>query len=226
MGLELAWRDDVALLTWDDGENRINADALAAWHARLDEVEARGGPLALVATGSGKFFSNGLDLERFAADADEFASTIQGLLRLVARLYVFPAYTVAAINGHAFAGGALLSCAFDRRVMRADRGYWCMNEVDIGLPLTPELAAIVFARLPRAAAIESIVTGRRFSAPEAVAAGIVEEQADAAEVVERAVALAAAMAGKDRSVVRVHKRLAHADLVGAVGLSLDGLRPR
>jgi enoyl-CoA hydratase/carnithine racemase len=217
VGLELAWRGDVALLTWDDGENRINADTLAAWHARLDEVEAREGPRALVATGAGKFFSNGLDLERFGSDPEEFAAAIQGLLRLVARLYVFPAYTVAAINGHAFAGGALLSCAFDRRVMRADRGYWCMNEVDIGLPLTPELAAIVFARLPRAAAIEAILTGRRYGAADAVAEGIVEEQADAAEVVERAVALAAAMAPKDRSVVRAHKRLAHRELIAAIG---------
>ena len=65
------------------------------------------------------------------------------LEQTIGRLLVFPAYTVAAINGHAFAGGALISCAFDYRVMREDRGYFCFPEVDIRIPFTAGMAALI-----------------------------------------------------------------------------------
>ena len=133
-------------MRWDDEENRVNLDTLARVHRLLDEVEATSGPRALVWTGAGKFFSNGLDLARFAGDPNEMRATLDELHRTLARLFLFPAYTVAALNGHTFAAGALFSCGFDYRVMRADRGNWCMNEVDIGLALDERLAAILFAR--------------------------------------------------------------------------------
>ena len=97
-------------------------------------------------TGQGKFFSNGLDLERFGTNPSEFGATLTELHRTIGRLLVYPAYCVAALNGHTFAAGALLSCAFDYRVMRADRGYWCMNEAEIGLAL--DEAPLVHPREP------------------------------------------------------------------------------
>ncbi|MFI5035510.1 MAG: enoyl-CoA hydratase/isomerase family protein [Acidimicrobiales bacterium] len=215
--MTLTWEGPVALVRWDDGENRVNLDSLAALHALLDEVEAVGGPLALVVTGEGKFFSNGLDLERFGADPVEMGATLEELHRTVARLFLFPAYTVGAINGHAFAAGALLSCALDYRVMREDRGYWCMNEADIGLALDEKLAAILFARLPRATVLHAILTAHRFTAPEALAEGIVEATAPAGEVVARAVEVAAAQAGKHRGALAAHKRVAFADVVAVLG---------
>lgn len=209
--------DDVALITWDDGENRVNLDSLAALHGVLDDLEATTGPLALVLTGVEKFFSNGLDLARFGNRPEEITATLSELHRTVCRLLTYPAYSVAALNGHTFAAGALLSCAFDHRVMRADRGYWCMNEADIGLPLDEKLATILFNRLPRATAIEAMLTARRYGASEAQAAGIVEDVVGAPEVRERAVSVAAAMAGKDRAVLATHKKLAHANAVRLLG---------
>ena len=127
--------------------------------------------------------------------------------RLFGRLLLLPAYTVAAINGHAFAGGAMLSCACDVRVMRDDRGYWCLPEVDLGLPLTVPMKEVVTVRLPRAAAYDAIMTGRRYSAAEAHAIGIVDHVAAEERVVDLAVELAAVMAPKDRSVIAEHKRM-------------------
>ena len=217
MELSLDYDGPVAVLTWRDGENRINDESLGALHARLDELEARSGPLGVVLTGEGKFFSNGLDLARYGTDPAGLGHILTELHRMVVRLLTFPAYTVGALNGHTFAGGALLSCALDYRVMREDRGFWCMNEADIGLALDAKLAAILFNRLPRATAIDAMLTARRFDAPTALHAGIVEAIAPEGAVLERAVAVAAVIADKDRGVIAHHKRLAYGEVAATLG---------
>ena len=119
--------------------------------------------------------------------------------RTIGRLLVFPAYTVAAINGHAFAGGALITCAFDYRVMREDRGYWCMNEAEIGLALDERLWSILTNRLPRATATVAATTARRFSGPDALAFGIVEAVAGENDVLANALVMAERMSTLDRA---------------------------
>ncbi len=195
----------VRVVHWDDGENRFNGDSMAAWHGVLDELEAVDGPLAVVAVGTGKFFSNGLDLDWIssAPDASAFMAEVH---RLLGRMLVFPAYTVAALNGHTFAAGAMLSSAFDHRIMRADRGYWCLPEVDLGLPLTSGMTATVTARLPAPAAADAMLTGRRYDAATALGIGIIDAIAPEDDVLDRAVEAATVMAGKNRSVIAEHKR--------------------
>jgi enoyl-CoA hydratase/carnithine racemase len=205
--IEVERRGDVAVLHWADDENRYRPDSLARWTEVLDELEAVEGPLAIVVTGQGKFFSNGLDLDWMGTHPEQAGEVVDQVHRLFGRMLLFPAYTVAAVNGHAFAGGAMLSCAFDVRVMRSDRGYWCLPEVDLGLPLTEPMMEVVTVRLPRAAAHDAIMTGRRYTAEQAHALGIVEHVADEDRVLDRAVELAAGMAAKDRSVIATHKRM-------------------
>ena len=219
MVISVTQHDTVAVITWNDGENRINLDSLARLNEVLDELETIEGPLSVVLTGSGKFFSNGLDLERFGAVPDEFAATLQELERTIGRLLVFPAYTVAAINGHAFAGGALLSCAVDYRVMREDRGYWCMNEAEIGLALDERLWSILTNRLPQATAVAAATTARRYAGPEALRHGIVEALASEGEVLRHAVGVAQAMASLDRRTLLRHKLLAHGAEAALLGFS-------
>jgi len=217
MTISLATDDVVATITWDDGENRVNLDALARLNELLDSLEATSGPLGVVLTGVGKFFCNGLDLDRFAEKPDEFAATIAELNRTIGRLYVFPAYTAVALNGHAFAAGALLSCSFDYRVMRDDRGYWCMNEAAIGLPLTEELWRIISHRLPRATAVSAAMTARRFNAADAKSGGIVEEVAPESDVLVRAQDAVREYATLDRHILHHHKRLIHGDVAEFLG---------
>lgn len=202
----------VRVLHWRDGENRFRGESVAAWHAALDELERLDGPLAVVAVGEGKFFSNGLDLD-WISSADDAPTFMAEVHRLLGRMLVFPAYTVAALNGHTFAAGAMLSSAFDHRIMRADRGYWCLPEVDLGLPLTVGMTATVTARLPAHAAHDAMLTGRRYDAADALAIGIVHDIAPEADVLERAIGAATAMATKNRSVIAEHKR----QLFGAAG---------
>jgi enoyl-CoA hydratase/carnithine racemase len=106
----------------------------SALHAALDTVDAVEGPAALVTTGEGKFFSNGLDLDWLMGGGEGTEGFIDEVHRLLGRVLGFGAATVAAVNGHAFAGGGMLAVAHDYVVMREDRGFWCLPEVDLGLP--------------------------------------------------------------------------------------------
>lgn len=205
--IDIEQRDGVAVVHWNDGENRFHRTSVARWHEVLDELEGASGPLAVVIVGQGRFFSNGLDLEGFAADPDSVEAVLDGVHRLFGRLLVFPAYTVAALNGHTFAAGAMLACCADARVMRDDRGYWCLPEVDLGSPVTAPMFAAITARLPVQTAAEALTTARRYTATEALAAGIVEHVASEAEVLARAVELASPMAAKNRDIIGQHKRM-------------------
>lgn len=211
--MDITLRDEgsVAIIAWNDGENRVNLDSLARLNSLFDELEDRSGPLAMVLTGTGKFFSNGLDLERFGSVPSEFDATLVEAKRTIGRLLLLPAYTVAAINGHAFAMGALISLGFDSRLMREDRGYWCMNEAEIGLPLDEQLISILSHRLPAATATRAALTAERFSAPDALSAGIIEATASEDEVVTRAIALAERYASLDRKILAHHKVMIHGD---------------
>jgi Delta3-Delta2-enoyl-CoA isomerase len=219
--IEIEQRGDVWVLRMADGENRFNRASVDALHHALDEIEGTPGPAALVTTGTGKFFSNGLDLDwLMGGEAEGAGAFIDDVHRLLGRVLGFPMATVAAMNGHAFAGGAMLATAHDYRVMRADRGYWCLPEVDLGLPLTPAMYAVVAAHLPRRALHDSALSGRRYDGPEAQAAGIVDELAPEDEVVDRAVVLAAELAGKNREVIAAHKQLMYGAALTACGVAV------
>jgi Delta3-Delta2-enoyl-CoA isomerase len=220
MNINLRDEGPVAVITWNDGENRVNLDSLARLNSLFDELEDRSGSLAVVLTGTGKFFSNGLDLERFGSVPSEFGDTLAEAKRTIGRLLLLPAYTVAAINGHAFAMGALISMGFDSRLMREDRGYWCMNEAEIGLALDEQLISILSHRLPAATATRAALTAERFSARDALSAGIIEATASEAEVVTQAIALAERYAGLDRKILAHHKVMIHGDEAAFLGATV------
>jgi enoyl-CoA hydratase/carnithine racemase len=201
---------DVFVLDLGDGENRFNAGSLDALEAHLDEVQAAPAPRALVTTASGKFWSNGLDLEWMAANPELLAEFVPRLHDLLARMLELDVPAVAALQGHTFAAGAMLALAHDQRVMRADRGFFCLPEVDIRIPFTPGMNALIAARLTPRAAHEAMTTGRRYGGLEAAAAEIVEEAVEADRVLPRAIELATALAHKDPATLAIIKRRLYA----------------
>jgi enoyl-CoA hydratase/carnithine racemase len=213
--VDLTREGDVFVLRLVDDDNRFRADSVEEWSAALDQVEGSEGPAALVTTGTGKFYSNGLDLDRLIAEGT-MDTVIPQVLRLFARMVRLPVFSVAAVNGHAFAAGGMMALAHDARVMRADRGYWCLPEVDMGVWLAPGMSALVRAKLPAATAHEAIVTGRRYGGLEAAEAGIVHEARPDDEVLPRAIELAAAQAGKSRDAVRALKEGMYPDLLATL----------
>jgi enoyl-CoA hydratase/carnithine racemase len=207
----------VAVLTMNAGENRFAPKFVTAFAAALDEVVLKPPPVALVTTGTDKFYSNGLDLTWMMEQGPEAASSfLQDVLALIGRVLTLPCYTVAAVNGHAFGAGAQLAVVHDLRLMRTRRGYWCTPEVDMQVPLHPGMVAILQARVPHGAVHEAIVTGRRWSARDAVAAGIIDRALPEAGLLPAALDAAAAMAGKANPVLGRLKRSLYPGVLEAI----------
>lgn len=208
---------DVFVLDLGDTENRFSPDWLTAVGAALDEVEQAEGARALVTTATGKFFSNGLDLDWLSTHEDQWGGYVSDVQHLLARVLALPLATVAAIQGHAFAAGAMLTLTHDVRVMRADRGFWCLPEVDIAIPFTPGMSALIQSRLAPQTAHVAMTTGRRYGGAEAVEAGIVDQAVAEEAVRSTAVEIAAGLAGKAGATLGTIKARMY-------GPALDSLR--
>ncbi|WP_313407929.1 enoyl-CoA hydratase-related protein [Aeromicrobium sp.] len=211
----------VWVLNLGNDENRFSPDALARITTQLDELAHGNDPAVLVTTGTGKFFSNGLDLQWLSDHPAELGSYVDRVHALFAKVLTLPLPTIAAINGHAFGAGAMLAMAHDFRTMREDRGFFCFPEVDIHIPFTPGMAALIQAKITPAAAVESMTTGRRYSGPEAHRVGIVDAVASHSELVENAASSVAALAGKDRATLRTIKETMYASAIDALQPQAD-----
>ncbi len=206
--MDLKKEGDVFILTMQSGENRFNRTFVEGMNEALDAVEKSSSPTALVTVGGeDKFYSNGLDLAWLSGDGlAEAPEFIKAVLKLLGRVMAFPIPTAAAINGHAFAAGAMLALAHDFRVMRADRGFFCLPEVDINIPFAPGMTALIKSRLTPSVFRYSMLTGGRLGGIEAQEMGIVDEAVPADQVLPRAMALVAPLAAKNRHTFGTIKR--------------------
>jgi enoyl-CoA hydratase/carnithine racemase len=222
--IDLERAGDVFVLRMKAGENRLHPDLLDGIERALDEVEREPGPAALVTTGEGRFYSNGLDLEWLlgpgGGQAPAFVGRVQALF---CRILTLPAASVAALNGHAFAAGAMLAFAHDYRLMRADRGYVCINEVDLASSkaITPGMKELIGCRLAPRTFHEMILTGRRYGAAEALQHGVIHEACPEPELLPRAVELAQGLAGKHRPTVGALKRRLFDEVAAALAQPLE-----
>lgn len=218
--VELRREGDVFVATMNDGENRFNPTSVAAWNVVLDEVEAAAAEpdavCALVTTGTGKFFSNGIDLEWLGAAfqdpevADPMAM-VADMQRMWARVMSLPVPTIAAVNGHAFAGGAMFALAHDHLLMREDRGFWCVNELLLKMRFTPGMQALLSGRLPIQTARSAILTAHRFNGPEALAGGIADALYDESSLLPAAIERAQALSPTAHKTLNILKEDLFAD---------------
>src|SRR6266852_4922794 len=109
-------------------------EALAARFMELRKSDAK----AVVLTGQGKIFSAGVDLKRLSEGGAEYIRRfLPALHRLYEEVFFHPKPLVAAINGHAIAGGCVLACCADRRIMADDSGRIGVTELQVGVPFPP-----------------------------------------------------------------------------------------
>jgi enoyl-CoA hydratase/carnithine racemase len=192
----------VELVMSGPGKNALGMDLMEWMLQRLDG--ARGAPILL--SGAGDVFSAGLTLQEVArldrAGMERFLDTLE---RLVERLYLHDAPVVACVNGHAIAGGCVLTLCADHRVV-VDRGdvRIGLNEVALGLRYPPKLFTVVRRRVaPRA--LERVVLEAALHPPRtALELGLVDELA--ADVASVARARLAALAAHPRETYAATKR--------------------
>lgn len=189
------YRDEIAIIRLECGENRMNEHFLDKLNRSLDEIIENPDVKALITTGSGKFFSNGLDLnwlkELSGVSADDVGKFLRKWHQTIRRLLAFPLPTVAAINGHAFAGGAFLSLAHDYRVMSTGRGWWSINEVHLGLQIPLWLVKVLTTKITGSKAqADVLVFGKRLTAEEALDLGVIHRTASSSALLEEAITMA------------------------------------
>ena len=162
----------IAILLMENGENRQNLEYADDMCSALEEIKEDKEIQSVILTSSDeKNFSQGVDLAwlmqcQQKGDVDTIKKFMYRMNDVYRTLLVYPLPVIAAINGHAFAGGAILSCACDFRFMRMDKGYFCFPEVDLGIPFLPGMIAWVKKAIPYYKFQEMKYTGARYTAEQ------------------------------------------------------------
>lgn len=209
--------DGVAVLRMDNGENRFTPAVNDHMNTLLDAVDADESIGSLVVTGTGKFFSNGFDIEALTAAGDDTLMFVGTTEKIWARLMAAPYTVVTAVNGHAFGAGAMLALAGDLRIGRTERGFWCLPEADLGMPFSPAMMALFDDVLGRPVVAPFMTTSARLAPDAQLDAGVVQLLVDTDELDAAAVGMAKGAAHRRGTNLGRIKKLIHGDAISLAG---------
>ncbi|HJQ23674.1 MAG TPA: enoyl-CoA hydratase/isomerase family protein [Blastocatellia bacterium] len=180
--------------------NALDLQFLTKLSETFAELEKRDDLRALIVTGTGRFFSAGLDLKAVPSySADEQQRLATELNRMVGRLYGLPLPVVAAVNGHSIAGGVIVQLCCDYRVGAAGDYKIGLTEARVGVVFPVAPMAVVQSELSRPAARVAVLLARNVSPEEALAQGLLDELQPAEQLLARARAIAEEMAALPRT---------------------------
>jgi enoyl-CoA hydratase len=166
--------------------NALNADLVDALADALEKLAA-GPARAGVITGQGNVFGAGVDLQSLVEGGADYARRfLPGMGRLFERLATFPKPMVAAVNGHAIAGGAILVFTCDQRIMARGKGRVGLTEVLVGVTFPARALEISRFAIPSQHFPTAVCTGRTWPPEEALARGLVDELVDPEKLLDRA----------------------------------------
>lgn len=192
--LDIANKDGVAIVTMRHGKaNALDVEFCEALAAHLPLLANKSS--AVVLTGQGKIFSAGVDLIRLSAGGAAYIRQfLPSLHKAFAAVFEFPKPIVAALNGHAIAGGCVLACAADRRIMAKDGGRMGVTELQVGVPFPP-LAFEIMRHVTAPHFLEEVILGAGTYAPDdALMRGLVSEIVPPETLMDRAMAAALSLA--------------------------------
>eukprot|EP00928_Gymnodinium_smaydae_P062136 TRINITY_DN46064_c0_g1_i1.p1 TRINITY_DN46064_c0_g1~~TRINITY_DN46064_c0_g1_i1.p1 ORF type:complete len:317 (-),score=57.40 TRINITY_DN46064_c0_g1_i1:85-1008(-) len=209
-------------------EHRINPLFLREMNTALDEAE-RAEAQALVVIGEGRFFSNGMDLQYIAANVAESTQIQTDAELLLARLLTLNIPTIAALNGHFAAAGAMLGLAFDKRVMPRDgKGLFFVPGIDIGLVYSQGMTELMKSKLPQNMQNDAICFARRYECKELLLHGVVNEAPLARDLRAKAIEVATSVKSKGndaktRSTMHGIKMNLYREAASALGTNVQDM---
>jgi enoyl-CoA hydratase len=206
--------------------NAVENELLSLADTTLARLQEQADLRGLVVTGAGRCFSAGLDLKIVPHySAAEQQRTMESINRVVARLYGLPLPAVAAINGHAIAGGLVLALACDYRVGTMAACQIGLTEARAGIPFPAVAMNAVRAEVAPAVARRLTLMGRNYGPQAALADGILDELQPAEQVLRRAREIAADLGSIPRDAyVRIKHQL-RAETIAANHLVVGGKDP-
>lgn len=187
--------EGIAVLSMTHGKaNALDLEFCAALAARFQELRTSKAK-AVVISGQGKMFSAGVDLKRLSeGGADYIRAFLPALHKLYDAMFFHPKPVVAAINGHAIAGGAVLAACADRRIMAREGGRIGVTEMLVGVPFPALAFEIVRFAVPAQYLAEFVYSGATYLTDDALERGWIDEIAEPSELIEDAVAIALELA--------------------------------
>jgi len=217
----ITWKKEggVAIVEMCNGPNRMNQVFSEEMLGCLDEVEADTQVKSVILTSTDeKNFSQGIDVEwiggRLAAgDNDTVRQFMYRMNTVFKRLLLFPVPVVAAINGHAFGNGAIISCACDFRFMKKDRGFFCFPEVDVSIPFLPGMIGFVRKAVPESCFNELLLSGRRVTADELETSKVIVKACHGQEALMADAMAFASTFDKKRGIFAELKKRIHRELI-------------
>lgn len=218
--------DGIAIITMEHGKaNAIDSEFCEGLTALFAELRKAAAIKAVVLTGRERMFCAGVDLKRLTAGgADYVTHFLPTLHALYDAVFFFPKPVIAAINGHAIAGGAVLAACADRRVMAAESGRIGITELQVGVPLPALAFEIVRAAVPPRYLSEFVLGAGTYATAEALLKGWVDEVVEGWELMPRALRLArlhAAMSPEAFAQTKAQIRQPVADAYAARGPATD-----
>ena len=205
-------RDGIRILRLAHG--KVSALDIELGEALIKELKAAGGVRAFVITGTGSAFSAGVDLFRVVRDGPEYVRRFLPVFDAMLRETLScPVPLVAAVNGHAIAGGCILASCCDRRIMAAGDARIGVPELAVGVPFPALPLQIMAARLPDRALRDLVFTGRTVRADEALALGLIDEVCPAESLLDRAVESARSLAEIPAAAFALTKQALHAEIL-------------
>jgi enoyl-CoA hydratase len=220
--------DDVAVLRLEGGKaNAMTPDLLDTIERMLDGFE-RGPAVAAVLTGYERYFSGGLALPHIIDfDIDQMRTFIEQFSRAMTRVFACEKPIVAAINGHAIAGGCVLALMCDYRIAVDEPAVRIgLNEVQLGIGLPAIVIEALRVAVPAASLASIAIDGTLFAPRDAFALGLVHELVSADALEARAIAKARAYAALPPIAVAQVKHALRAPALDAVARAADGATAR
>jgi enoyl-CoA hydratase len=208
----------VATISFDDGgANTLRTDVFEAFFDFFDAAESDDDVGAVVIRGRDGFFSAGMDLKWMKEiDREELGTIGPNMARLAHRIFIFPKPVIAAVTGHAIAGGAIILLACDRSVALEGSYKTGLNEVALGIPFGGFAMKLAQAHLVPSAFSAGLLHGETFTPEHALAMGYLDELVSAGEFDARVTEVASRAAELSSFAYGLTKQAMRADLAAEI----------